>query len=167
MNQAQNNHQSQKQNLKAKKLHFIGIGGIGMSALARYFNLLGKDISGSDKELSATICALKEEGINNIWTPHADKELSKINPDYIIYSTAVNETNPEIKWAKENNKIILHRSELLELATKEKKLIAVSGTHGKTSTTALIYDTLEKNGYSPSCIIGGILNSKRSNSVLG
>jgi len=138
-----------------------------MSALARYFNLLGKDISGSDKEPSATICALKKEGINNIWTPHSDQELSKINPDYIIYSTAVNETNPEIKWAKENNKIILHRSELLELATKEKKLIAVSGTHGKTSTTALIYDTLEKNDYSPSCIIGGILNSKRSNSVLG
>ena len=153
--------------LDKKKIHFIGIGGIGMSALARYFSQLGYSISGSDKESSSLINDLKAEGIKNIWTPHSLSNIKSISPDYIIYSTAITQENEEIIWAKENKKDILHRSALLELATKEKKLIAVSGTHGKTSTTSMLTEALIGNGLNPSLILGGVLQSKNTNAIYG
>lgn len=153
--------------LKKKKLHFIGIGGIGMSALARYFFKLGFCISGSDKENSPVIDDLKKEGINNVWASHSRSNIEGISPDIVVFSTAVTQTNEELHWAKENNKEILHRSALLEIATNEKILIAVSGTHGKTTTTAMIYEALSKEGLSPSVILGGMLQEQNTNSILG
>ncbi|MBI3590304.1 MAG: UDP-N-acetylmuramate--L-alanine ligase [Candidatus Melainabacteria bacterium] len=159
---------SQAQSLKTKKIHFIGIGGIGMSALARYFHAQGSFISGSDKELTNTITDLNKAGIKNIWTPHSKQNIEKINPDYVIYSTAVTlNNNEELNWAKENKKNILHRSDLLELAIRGKKTIAVSGTHGKTSTSAMITEILLTSGLDPSAILGGILLSKNSNTIIG
>src|SRR3989338_6167216 len=112
-----------------------------MSALGRCFHLQGNTISGSDRQDSALINDLKKENIN-IWIPH-DKELIKqANPDYVIYSTAILENNEELFWAKENKKQILHRSELLLHATKSKKVISISGTHGKTTTSAMISEML-------------------------
>lgn len=159
-------HQVQK-NLKAKKIHFIGIGGIGMSALARYFFSYGAEVSGSDKEYTSLIETLKKEGIQNIWIPHNKKNIEKINPSLVIYSTAINDANEEIIWSKTNNKETMHRSELLKVAISSKKLIAISGTHGKTSTTAMILEILENSKLNPSCILGGVLMSKGSNVVIG
>ncbi len=138
-----------------------------MSALARLLNSTGYYVSGSDKENSDFLETLKNEGISNIWTPHKKNEIEKINPDYIIYSTAVPDGNEEITWAKENNKIILHRSELLEQLTLDKKLISISGTHGKTTTSSMICELLLDNGLSPNAIIGGILISKNTNAIAG
>lgn len=154
-------------NLKHKKIHFIGIGGIGMSALARYLFKAGSVVSGSDKEDSGLIKDLKSEGITNIWTPHDEESIKKACPDLIIYSTAIDNTNKELIWAKENNKEIIHRSELLQLITSQKKLISVSGTHGKTTTTGMIAEMLLSNNQNPSVILGGILESKNTNSIFG
>lgn len=156
------------ENFKNKKIHFIGIGGIGMSALARYFHAKGSQISGSDKNLTSTIYDLKNEGIINIWIPHKLENIKKINPDFIVYSTAINlNDNDEFIWAKECGKKILHRSDLLTFATNSKKTISISGTHGKTTTTAMVCEILSNNNFDPSCIIGGILVSKNTNTIIG
>ena len=156
-----------KSNFKNEKVHFIGIGGIGMSALARYFYGFGSIVSGSDKEQSSLINELTNEGINNIWTPHSDRLIGDIDPDYIIYSTAITDSNEELNWAKAKNKMILHRSELLALATSSRKSIIISGTHGKTTTTALISEMLINSDFDPSIIIGGILVCKNTNAIAG
>ena len=154
-------------NLKLKKIHFIGIGGIGMSALARYFYSQGLQISGSDKEDSYMITELKKEGIREIWTPQNKEKIRAHNPDYIIYTTAINKDNEELSWAKENNKTILHRSEMLETAIGQKRLISVSGTHGKTTTTAMIAQMLLDHDLNPSVILGGILKNENTNAISG
>ena len=139
-----------------------------MSALARFFKAQGSIISGSDKETSYLINDLKNEGINDIWIPHNIENLKKTNPDYVIYSTAViANNNEELNWAKENKKTILHRADLLDLATKDKKLISVSGTHGKTTTTAMISEILINSRLDPSVILGGILIPKNTNAIYG
>lgn len=138
-----------------------------MSALARYFHTSGSIISGSDKETSSLINDLQKEGIKSIWTPHNKENIKNIDPEYVIFSTAVSNTNEELIWAKENKKHVLHRSELLELAHKGKKLIAISGTHGKTTTSAMIYDILYKGNLDPSLILGGIALNKNTNTIIG
>ena len=138
-----------------------------MSALARYLHVCGYYISGSDKEQSPLINDLQAEGIKNIWTPHSKKSTGDSCPDLIIYSTAIEHSNEEFIWAKENKKEILHRSELLELITNPKRLISVSGTHGKTTTSGMIAEMLLNNGFDPSVILGGILESKNTNSIVG
>ena len=162
MNQNQPIH-----NLKGKKVHFIGIGGIGMSALARYFHADGSVVSGSDKEKSYLISELEQEGITNIWIPHNKKNIEQINPDYIIYSTAITASNEEIIWGKERNKTLLHRADLLQTAIGSKNLISVSGTHGKTTTSAMITEIFLGANLNPSAIIGGLLIDKNSNTVVG
>ena len=154
-------------NLKNKKIHFIGIGGIGMSALARYLNTSGYHVSGSDKEQSDLIKDLQHEGIKNTWTPHSKKHIESICPDLIIYSTAIENNNEEFVWAQENKKEILHRSDLLDKITSSKKLISVSGTHGKTTTSGIVSEMLINSGFNPSVILGGILNSRNTNSIFG
>ncbi len=138
-----------------------------MSALARYYHTNDSFISGSDKDYSQLINELISENIKNIWVPHSLEKIKNTNPDYVIYSTAVANTNEELNWAKENKKMILHRAELLELTTSQKKLISVSGTHGKTTTSAMLTETLTSCGLEPSAIIGGILNSRNTNTIYG
>ncbi len=138
-----------------------------MSALARFLNSSDYEVSGSDKEESSLINDLKLEGIKNIWTPHSKKNIQDISPDLIIYSTAIESSNEEFLWAKENKKEILHRSELLDQITSSKKLISVSGTHGKTTTGGMISEMLLSSGLNPSVILGGILDSKNTNSIVG
>ena len=154
-------------NFKSRKVHFIGIGGIGMSALARYFHAKGSTISGSDKECSGLISDLQKEGIENIYTPHSRQSIERINPDYVIYTTALSTSNEELVWAKENKKNILHRADLLEYTTNSKKLISISGTHGKTTTSAMICEMLISSNFDPSAILGGILLSRNTNTIIG
>ncbi len=138
-----------------------------MSALARYLNTSGYNISGSDKEQSTLIKDLQYEGIKNIWIPHSRKNIQDICPDLIIYSTAIENSNEEFIWAKENKKEILHRASLLELITDSKKLISISGTHGKTTTSGMISEMLLSSDLNPSIILGGILESRNTNSIFG
>lgn len=138
-----------------------------MSALARYFHAQKSKITGSDKTENDLIKDLELELNIKIWTPHNKKNITEINPDYIVYSTAITSENEELIWAKENSKVMLHRADLLEIATEEKKLIAVSGTHGKTTTSAMICEMLLSNSMDPSAIIGGILISKNTNTIIG
>lgn len=139
-----------------------------MSALARYFYKIGSLISGSDKIKTNIVSDLENEGIINIRIPHDLENIKKINPDFVVYSTAIDTNkNEEFLWAKEEDKILLHRSELLMCATNSKKLISISGTHGKTTTTAMICELLLNSNLDPSCIIGGILNNKTTNALVG
>ncbi len=154
--------------LKNLKIHFVGIGGIGMSALARYYNSCNSTISGSDREDSPLLSELKKEGIKDIWTPHSREKIKSQNPDLVIYSTAIEgNTNEEILWAKENNINLMHRSDLLEITSSSKNLISVSGTHGKTTTSSMMYEVFNSCNLNPSAILGGLLISKNTNSICG
>lgn len=139
-----------------------------MSAIAKYFHTKNFQVSGSDKSNSKLIEDLIDFGIKDIWTPHNKERISHINPDVIVYSTAiVSGKNEEHDWAKLNNKIIMHRSEALENILSDKKVIAITGTHGKTTTTAMTCEMFESCNENISGIVGGIIKSKNSNIMIG
>lgn len=134
--------------------HFIGIGGIGMSALARVLLEKNAKVTGSDLSLSATVVELKKKGamINIGQTQDA------IDPNAIIvYSSDIRKDNPEYKRAEELKCQMLHRSELLHALTRGYKSLCVAGTHGKTTTTSLLLTVLINAGKDPSFAVGGIV----------
>ena len=140
---------------------FIGVAGTGMSALAQYINGIGKEVSGSDRyfkqgEYNETKDKLEKEGINCFV-----QDGSGINDktDLVVVSTAVEDTVPEVQKAKQLNIPIIKRSELLAIIAKSKKTIAVGGTSGKSTTSAMIFDILEYAGKEPSIISGAGLVS--------
>jgi len=138
------------------KIHFIGIGGIGMSALA--FNLIskGKKISGSDKNNSKIIQELISLGADiNLF--HDENNIS-YDTDLVVISTAISKNNPELQKAQNLGIRICHRSDVLNLLLRTHKSIAITGTHGKTSTSAIISQILFEAGLNPSALIGGESN---------
>ena len=143
---------------KKLKVHFIGIGGIGVSALAKYYLKKGHKVSGSDLVSSEITNALKEKGVKLIFGKHKAKNLLK-DIDLVIYSPAVQKDNPELKQAyktqtsKHNIQILSYPEALGEL-TKQYFTIAISGTHGKSTTTAMLGLLLIKAGLDPTIIIG-------------
>jgi len=140
-----------------KRIHFIGIGGIGVSALARYFLTQGHEISGSDIVSSEITDNLKKQGAD-IHIGHKAKNIH--NPiSLVIYSAAVQKNNPELKNAQILGIPAKSYSEALGDLTKKYKTIAVSGAHGKSTTTALLSLVLIKNGFDPTVIIGTKLKS--------
>jgi len=142
--------------------HFIGIGGIGMSALARLLVQKGKKIRGSDVKKNNIIKNLKKEGIT-VKIGHKAENIKKTS--HVVYSSDVSADNVEIMRAKELNLKISHRFDLLFELMSDKKALLVAGTHGKTTTTALLAETLI--GTDPSFMLGGILNSVKTNGRLG
>ena len=120
---------------KIKKLHFVGIGGIGMSALARYFNLHGCVVSGYDKTKTPLTSALEDEGIAIHYTP--DDKLIPSNADLVVYTPAVSATNPEWDTIKSMEVPTMKRAEVLGLISNSGTCLAVAGTHGKTTTSAI------------------------------
>ena len=138
---------------KIKKIHCIGIGGIGVSALARFFHTKGIIVSGSDAVMSDEITALAQRGICAV-TPHSKKNLTN-NIDVVIYSPAISDNNEEIIEARERKLPLFSYPEMLGQLTKEYKSIAVSGTNGKTTTTALLGKFLEVGEKDPTIILGG------------
>lgn len=123
-------------NLKtAQNIHCIGVGGTGVSGLARLLMHMGKTVSGSDEKESQTVICLEDEGVK-IYVGHKDVNVG--NADVVVYSQAVPETNPERMWAKENNIPQISYSQAVGELTTEKKTICISGTHGKTTTTGLL-----------------------------
>ena len=147
------------------KIHFVGIGGIGMSAIAEVLFHQGFQISGSDKELSDITERLSELGIE-IYEGHSSENVKDV--DVLVYSAAVSLDNPEVQAAMEKNIPIVKRSEMLAETMRMKYGIGVAGTHGKTTTTSMIGLTLVEAGLDPTMIVGGKLNSLNgSNARLG
>ncbi len=136
-----------------KQIHFIGIGGIGVSGLAEYFLLNGYKVTGSDMTASHITDRLNSLGAE-IFIGHS-KENIKGTLDTVVYSSAVKNDNPEMERAKELNIRTIRRAEMLGEIVNDKFLIAVSGTHGKTTTTAMIAKVLIDAGLDPLVFVGG------------
>lgn len=138
-----------------------------MSTLAVFLKVYGNEVSGSDLVESENLKELKNFEINyNIG--HYKKNIKKFNPDFIVINFAINNENEELIWAKENKKKIITRSELLgKLSKTFKHTIAISGTHGKTTTTAMISEMFIEAGLNPTIHIGGIMKYNNSNFLIG
>ncbi len=145
-------------------VHFIGIGGYGMSALAQVLLQLGYRVTGSDIKESSITRRLVEQGAAVILGHHRDNVDSC---GLVIYSTAIPDDNPELQEARERGLPIWHRSELLADLLNERYGIAVAGTHGKTTTTTMIALLLEQGGLDPTAVIGGVVASFNGNARLG
>lgn len=148
---------------KIKHVHFIGIGGIGVSALARMFVHEGKEVSGSDAAESKVTRDLEKEGVKVTIGHH--KENVPADVDLVVYSPAVPPTNPELRVAEERGVQTLSYPEALGLISQNRYTIAVSGTHGKTTTTAMLADVLAE--LKPTVIVGSLLNKNQSNFAQG
>ena len=144
------------------KYHFIAIGGIGMSGLAKYLLEKGFEVSGSDISDSKYINKLRDLGAK-IYIGHDEKNVP-VNDCKVVVSTAIRKNNPELVKARELGHKIYHRSDILaELAHDNKFFIGFSGTHGKTTTSGLASYVLEKAGYEPSFVVGGIIPEIHTN----
>jgi len=149
---------------RVKHIHFVGIGGIGMSGIAEVLLNLGYTISGSDLERSDITSRLESLGAT-ISHGHASEHLMDV--DVVVKSTAVGEDNPEVVEAHRRNIPVIPRAEMLAELLKMKYSIAVSGCHGKTTTTSIISTILAHGGLDPTMVIGGRLDSIGSNARLG
>lgn len=149
---------------KIKNIHFVGIGGSGMSGIAEVMHNLGFSVTGSDSGKSIIIDHLKEVGIN-IYPNHNEK--NTIGIDVLVVSSAIKDTNPEIKSAKNRKIPIIPRAEMLAELMRFKRGIAIAGTHGKTTTTSLTAAILSKGNLDPTYVIGGRLNVINMNAKLG
>lgn len=151
--------------LTKKHIHFIGIGGIGMSAVAKILSWEGHTVSGSDKETSNITRKLQQSGIR-VFYGHKAGNLSK-NISVVVYSSSISKDNPEIAEARRRNIRIAHRAEVLGGIFNNKNGIAVTGTHGKTTTTSLVAVMLENTGFDPTVMIGGEVKEFDGNAKLG
>mgnify|MGYP001479101401 CR=1 FL=1 len=146
------------------KIYFIGIGGIGMSGIAELMHEIGYTVLGSDQIESENIKRLKKIGIN-IKIGHNKKNLKNVNA--VVYSSAINQKNPEIQEAKKKQIPIVSRADMLAELMKNKKCIAIAGSHGKTTTTSLVGNILESGKLDPTIVNGGIINSLSKNNKFG
>jgi len=147
-----------------RHIHFIGIGGSGMSAIAKILLEMGYEVSGSDIKYSEILNKLQNQGAK-VFIGHDSQNVK--GADLVVVSSAIPQNNPEYMEAQKQNITILHRADLLSLLMSQKKGIAISGAHGKTTTTSMISLILEKNGYQPTVLIGGELNDIGGNAILG
>jgi len=147
-----------------RHLHFVGIGGSGMSAIAEVLHKLGYTVSGSDQSDSATLRRLGGLGITT-FIGHTPANV--LGADAIVTSTAVKADNPEVVAAGENRVPIVPRALMLAELMRLKQGIAIAGTHGKTTTTSLVASVLVEAGLDPTFVIGGRLNSAGANARLG
>ena len=147
-----------------RHIHFIGIGGAGMSGIAEVLHNLGYIVSGSDISSSLTLQRLADLQIKT-YVGHDAKNL--LNADVVVTSTAVTENNPEVMAARERHIPVVPRAVMLAELMRMKKGIAISGTHGKTTTTSLVASILAEAGLDPTFVIGGRLNSADANARLG
>jgi UDP-N-acetylmuramate--alanine ligase len=149
---------------KIEKIHFVGIGGIGMSGIAEVLLNLGYKVSGSDLRESDTTERLRGLG-GQIAIGHAAENLT--NVDVVVTSTAVQTDNPEVIEARRRMIPVIPRAEMLAELMRMKYGIAIAGTHGKTTTTSMVATVLTHAGIDPTIVIGGKLNTLGSNAKLG
>lgn len=141
-------------------IHIIGIGGIGMSGIALILHQMGFTVQGSDLKMNSNINKLIDLGIK-ISIGH--KRENVLGASYVCYSSAISKQNVELLEAKENSIIIISRAELLNHIMRSKCSIAISGSHGKTTTTSMIAHLFEISNLNPTVINGGIINNKFTN----
>jgi UDP-N-acetylmuramate--alanine ligase len=149
---------------RVKHVHFIGIGGCGMSGIAEILLKSGYQVSGSDLAESPVTRRLKKLGVR-IFKGHAPGNIA--GAGVVVYSSAVPPTNPEITAANEQHVPVLRRAEMLGQLMRMKYSIAVSGTHGKTTTSSMIGTILAEGGLDPTVIVGGIAKKIGSGAVMG
>lgn len=149
---------------KAYRIHFVGIGGIGMSGIAELLLNLGYQVSGSDLKASDITRRLADLG-GTIYEGHKAAQIT--GADVVVKSSAVSESNPEIAAAREASLPVIPRAEMLAELMRLKYSVAVAGAHGKTTTTSIVASVLASGGLDPTVVIGGKLRGVDTNAVLG
>lgn len=149
---------------RIKRIHFVGIGGAGMSGIAEVLLNQGYQVSGSDLNNNQTTQRLQQLGADIL---QGHQSIHIVDADVVVKSTAIQEDNPEIMAAKQARIPIVPRAEMLAELMRFRQGVAVAGTHGKTTTTSLISSVLADGGLDPTYVIGGRLNSAGSNAKLG
>lgn len=146
------------------KVHILGLGGAGMSGIARLLVSQGVEVSGTDAKESRRLEALRKIGVK-VYVGHSVDNLKDCKT--VIHSTAIKENNPELIGARQNSLKVLRRADALGVLTRQFETIAVSGTHGKTTTTSMVTVSLQACGEDPSFAIGSELSETGSNAHLG
>ncbi|MBC7885758.1 MAG: UDP-N-acetylmuramate--L-alanine ligase [Saprospiraceae bacterium] len=146
-------------------IYFVGIGGIGMSAIARYFNAHGKKVSGYDKTKTLLTEKLEQEGISIQYED--DISLIPANIDIVIYTPAIPKDHLGMKYLVDLGLPMMKRSEALGLISKDKRSVAIAGTHGKTTTSSMTAHVLKVGGIDVSAFLGGITVDYHSNFLIG
>ena len=145
-------------------IHFIGIGGIGMSGIAEVLLNLGYTVQGSDASDNANVKRLREKGAS-VSVGHAAENLG--DAEVVVVSTAIKRDNPELAAAREKRLPVVRRAEMLAELMRLKTCVAIAGTHGKTTTTSIVATLLDAGGFDPTVINGGIINAYGTNARLG
>ena len=149
---------------RVQKIHFVGIGGSGMSGIAEVLLNEGYQISGSDPSQGQTIKHLQSLGAT---IAHQHEEQNIVGVDIVVVSTAISNDNPEVVAAKKARIPVIPRAQMLAELMRSRFGIAIAGTHGKTTTTSLVTSILSEGGLDPTFVIGGLLNSAGTNARLG
>jgi len=151
-----------------ERVHLVGIGGAGMSGIARILLARGVQVSGSDAKDSRTVLALRAQGAR-IAVGHDAANLDQLvdGPTEVVVSTAIKESNPEYSAARERGITVLRRAEALAALMEDHRVVCVAGTHGKTSTTSMLTVALQHCRLDPSFAIGGDLNESGANAHQG
>jgi UDP-N-acetylmuramate--alanine ligase len=145
-------------------IHFVGIGGIGMSGIAEVLCNLGYTVQGSDASESANVGRLRDKGIA-ISIGHKAENVA--GADVVVVSTAIKRDNPELTAARAQRIPVVRRAEMLAELMRLKSCVAIAGTHGKTTTTSMVATLLDSGGFDPTVINGGIINAYGTNARLG
>lgn len=153
-------HKIINKSLAGKKVHFVGVGGVSMSALAAMFLESGGKVTGSDIKNSQRISQLRDMG-GKISINHSEKNIE--DQDLLVYSSAIPEDNIELKSAQKHDIPVVTRAEFLASLIKNKRVVAISGTHGKTSTTAMITEIFMQAQMNPSVMLGGEMRAITGN----
>ncbi len=145
-------------------MHFVGIGGIGMSGIAEVLNNLGYRVQGSDVAEGYNLDRLRKAGIE-VTVGHKAENLGLA--EVVVVSSAIKRDNPELIAARERHLAIVRRAEMLAELMRFKQAIAIGGTHGKTTTTSMVAALLDAGGFDPTVINGGIINAYGTNARMG
>jgi len=145
-------------------VHFIGIGGIGMSGIAEVLHNLGYKVQGSDQSDGANIQRLRDKGIE-CFVGHKAENLGEA--EVVVVSTAIKKSNPELMTAREKLLPIVRRAEMLAELMRFRNAVAIGGTHGKTTTTSMVATLLDAGGLDPTVVNGGIINAYGTNARMG
>ncbi|WP_353645445.1 UDP-N-acetylmuramate--L-alanine ligase [Mesorhizobium sp. WSM2239] len=145
-------------------VHFIGIGGIGMSGIAEVLHNLGYRVQGSDQAESANVQRLRDKGIE-CFVGHRAENLG--DAEVVVVSTAIKKSNPELMAAREKLLPIVRRAEMLAELMRFRQAVAIGGTHGKTTTTSMVATLLDAGGLDPTVVNGGIINAYGTNARMG